>query len=270
MYITDDDADLWSQSAGGSGGVGGFNTFASDFEIVRNRMYVNDSYYSHYGTQDVSGIVRYTSNPATKALSMSLFYVSQGSLGPWRGGPVYIRYGNSGQAATKLNGIDTVWCFGVDNNAMLRGVAGIYRFQDLNGDGDAMDNAAVTGTRDEWMRIFEASSATGTWNDPTTTNILDLELVTDSANHLYLLVLDGNNAGGIGRHLWVMALADNGEYLGGSSSVKLIATVQQGFDLGTEIEFDPTPAPIPEPVTLLTVATAALALIGCVRRRRLR
>ena len=270
--ITDVDADTWAQTSGDSGAVGGYSGYANDFEIVGNRMYTNDSYAGNYGGgEDVSSIRYYQSNPATKALSSKLFYVSQGLQGPFRGGPVAIHFTNTGIAAAKLSGIDTVWTYGVDNNNLLNGVKGIYMFQDLNGDGDAMDNAAVTGSRNEWTRIFDANSAAGVWNDPTDANILDLELVTNADNDMFLLVLDGNTVGGtIGRHLWVMALADNGVYLGGDSNVKLIATTQEGITLGTEIEFDPTSAVIPEPATLLLLGSGVLSAAGWLRRRRMR
>jgi hypothetical protein len=156
-----------------------------------------------------------------------------------------------------IDGRDAVWA-GVRDDA--EGKYGLALFMDLNDDGDAMDNAEVTGTLSEYRIVYWDNSASGSWNNPQRGELWsDLELITNENGTMFLLVQDTWDAWARGRAMFVIELADNGEYVGGDDGVKLIFSEDTPWpDIGPtgwaypgtqdwETEFDPNPSGGPVP-----------------------
>ena len=103
--------------------------------------------------------------------------------------------------------------------------------------------------------------------------------MTDLDNNLVLIVMNQSVDWMAGRGLFVLELLDNGSYAGGQDNYHLIAgerydrlpgdvPAYTGWDLSDFKSFEADF--IPEPSTMLLLGTAALGLIGYVRRRRMR
>jgi hypothetical protein len=231
-----------------------YNTigYEEDFEILGNRMYSVSSYsYKDAGT---NGIFYYRKE-ADNSITRNHFYYDRNS--EWAenlrtGGPVEVS--GTGLAVGEIQGHQAAWTIAYDRTAGQWGTNYLGFFIDLNNDGDAMDNAQVTGSVDEYrLNIYSAASTSNDWDDPSV-GWNDLELITNENGTMFLLVQDSNNAWARGRAMFVLELADNGEYIGGNDGVKLIfrertpypGSVPTGWLMpGTnhwETEFDPVVA----------------------------
>ena len=258
--ITDDDGDYVARTSELVGSE-------RDFEILEKRLYWG-SWWSYVHGSD--GIF-YHQREDNGSITRHHFYHDRGWPYPQPGGPLDV-YGLGGVAVGKVQGHHAAWTNGYEADCGPWGLWYLSSFIDLNDDGDAMDNAEVTGTVDEYQIIYNNNSVTGIPGNLHQLNWLwtDFELVTNEEGDMFLLVLNSYNNWQYGRSLLVLELDDNGDFTGGNDAFKLIAYEGQevqgnltGFILGTEIEFDP----VPEPATWCLVASGALALL---RRRKRR
>jgi hypothetical protein len=211
--LTDNDADYIAQVY--HQGIGS----ERDFELLENRLYASSTYsYLEHG---VDGIFYYQKESDNSITRHNYFYDRDGDPGGVKTG-IPLNFTGEGIAAARIDGHDAVW-------SMLRvGTKnGLAIFIDLNDDGDAMDNADVTGTVSEYRVIYWDNSASGSQNDPATGESWnDLELITNENGTMFLLVQDTLNRWARGRAMMVVELTDNGEYVGGDDGVKLIFTEQ--------------------------------------------
>jgi hypothetical protein len=257
-----------------------------DAEIFNNRMYVSQSYTGHRPNPnglDTAGIYYYeqTGTPSAPVLNTRVWW--DDNLTAYKN-PYWVKGGATGPlAATKVHGIPTTW-------VLIRDTVGtnaysIAMMQDLNGNGQAMDNAQVTGTRNEYKIIYDAGDVTGF---PGITETLDnpgagwkdMELIRSADNTMFLFISNTASNWKYGMSVIVLQLDDNGDYTGGDSNAKLVyyagvngaggSLPSTGFLIGTAMEFDATVSAIPEPATMLLLGTGVVAVSGFLRRRRLK
>ena len=244
--------------------------FAEDFEIVGDKLWISNSY-----NMPDAGLPDGETCPRSDGI---WYYQRQGDgtiadakRFIW-GDPTRADIGvdgvtpeGSAMVADVIDGHDAVWFvnqsqFGIWMPIEERRPA-IYDLLlavDLNDDGDAMDAGEIS-------IIYSDGSASDVIgdNDPGD-GWTDMELIEHDGTK-FLLIQNTINLWSVGRQLLVMELLDNGEYVGGDDGIKQIFSTYQGdFELLREIEFDA----VPEPGTLLLVASGALGVFGFIRRRR--
>jgi len=252
----------------------GINGHENDFEIVGDRLFWSDG----WGPKGAADGVQYLKRESQGTWSQHDFIWDDSSISlhypytlPWD-----LPHGRF--AAAQLNGHYTVWHLAYGNPDNINSpnkewFLGV--FTDLNNDGDAIDNAEVTGTIDEFQACYRVGSATTAYDDPKTGwgEGGDLEYIEHGDNK-FLLVYSPSQNWSYGAALIVLELEDNGDYVGGNDGVKVICRGNERIGgawttvryMTGQMEF----GAVPEPGTMLLLGSSALGILGYLRRRRMR